>query len=237
VVVTTDAAFRNQHKHWPAFLPDGRHFIYFGGSDKQHTGIYMASLDSKDVRLLIPAESAGIFASRPLGASGQDHILYIRQGALVAQPFDSRALNLMGEPVSLADQVGIDTFTNASRFSASSGGVLAYGRGNGDSLLYWFDRSGKQLNSVGPAGALVDFRISPDNTRAAAQIQDNWAVPISGFWISCAARLPASPFSPRIKPDRCGRRTGAGWHSFRRGTVRGVFIQRLPMAAEMNSWR
>ena len=43
---------------WPHFLPDGRHFLYHVRStDARKSGIYLGSLDSKEVRFLMSAES------------------------------------------------------------------------------------------------------------------------------------------------------------------------------------
>ena len=41
----------NPERHWPSFLPDGRHFVYFGRP--QRHGIYVAALDSPDAKLLL----------------------------------------------------------------------------------------------------------------------------------------------------------------------------------------
>ena len=43
---------------WPQFLPDGRHFLYWSQSnDAAKNGIYLASLDSRDTRLLVASQS------------------------------------------------------------------------------------------------------------------------------------------------------------------------------------
>jgi len=49
---------------WPHFLPDGRHFLYFGyASDPQNTGIYFATLDGKENRLVLHSDNRAIYAS------------------------------------------------------------------------------------------------------------------------------------------------------------------------------
>jgi eukaryotic-like serine/threonine-protein kinase len=50
---------------WPYFLPDGKHYLYLVASfagEKQRTGIYVASLDSKEERLLVQANSNVVYA-------------------------------------------------------------------------------------------------------------------------------------------------------------------------------
>ena len=52
----------SSENYWPFFLPDGRHFIYFGRPEKP--GIYVASLDSKDATLLL-GEHVGVAYAPP----------------------------------------------------------------------------------------------------------------------------------------------------------------------------
>jgi hypothetical protein len=50
----------------PAFLPDGRHFIYYRGAVGENSGIYFGSLDSKpeqqSTKRLVAATSAAVYA-------------------------------------------------------------------------------------------------------------------------------------------------------------------------------
>ena len=72
--------------HWyPAFLPDGQHFLYTrqGGSNP---GIYVASLDDPAGRRLLPDPSSAILA--PAASGGASHLIFVRDGRLMAQPFD-----------------------------------------------------------------------------------------------------------------------------------------------------
>ena len=57
-ITSLDSA-RHQNSHrWPHFLPDSRHFLYTARSDvKENTGIYVGSLDSKETKWLLPAQS------------------------------------------------------------------------------------------------------------------------------------------------------------------------------------
>ena len=61
-------------------------------------GIYVGSLDSKETKRLLSAESH--VAYTPLG-----YLLFIRDWTLMAQPFDAKRLQLIGEPFPVADQV------------------------------------------------------------------------------------------------------------------------------------
>jgi hypothetical protein len=66
---------------YPAFLPDGKHFLYFVRSAQRDVqGIYLASLDSPAGTRIASGDTAAEFA--PPG-----YLLFARDGALVAQAF------------------------------------------------------------------------------------------------------------------------------------------------------
>jgi hypothetical protein len=60
--LTTLNAGRKENSHrWPHFLPDGRHFLFTARSDvKENNLIYVGSLDSKDVKPLLAAQSNAV---------------------------------------------------------------------------------------------------------------------------------------------------------------------------------
>ena len=71
---------------FPSFLPDGRHFLVFVTAARpEDAGVFVASLDSPVRKQLITSRSNAVYA-----ASG--HLLYWREGTLMAQPFDAGAL-------------------------------------------------------------------------------------------------------------------------------------------------
>lgn len=134
----------------PAFLPDGRHFIYraFGG------GIYVGSLDSSDrTELFKTFDNATVRYS-------QGYLLFLREATLMAQPFDAGRLTLSGEPVPIAEQI-LSTGTSPPNgvFSVSDNGVLAYQTGTAAAAaqLVWLDRTGKLVANVGEPGLFSDL--------------------------------------------------------------------------------
>jgi Tol biopolymer transport system component/predicted Ser/Thr protein kinase len=152
---------------FPSFLPDGRHFIYFRfGGDTE--GIYLGSLDSKPTeqnsRRLVATSFGGVYAPDPNGGVGR--ILFLRDGTLMAQPFNAERLELAGEAVPIAEQVG--STNQYANVSASANGVLAYRTGSGGNVqLTWLDRDGRALGQVGEPGQYATLTVSPDGTRAA----------------------------------------------------------------------
>ncbi|PYQ35283.1 MAG: hypothetical protein DMF55_07720 [Acidobacteria bacterium] len=158
---------------YPHFLPDGRHFLYLvrhGGAGRgRDPEVRVGSLDSKDSKLVLNVASNVVYAS--------GHLLYVREGALVAQEFDPERLTVKGEPVTLVPDVLMDERFSRGVFSVSSNGVLVYQTGKGQTLsaLRWLDRNGAVLETVGEPALFFnggDPEISPDGRRATASIVD-----------------------------------------------------------------
>jgi eukaryotic-like serine/threonine-protein kinase len=168
--LTTLDRSRKENVHFlPSFLPDGRHFIYLRGSEKpENGGVYVGSLDAKpeqqDSKRLVATSWGPAYV--PSSDPSMGRLLFLRDGTLMAQPFDARRLELSGEPVTVADQVG--AFLQGGFFSASINDVLVYRTGGvgGSYQLAWFDRQGKVLGRVGEAGAYATLALSPDGKRA-----------------------------------------------------------------------
>jgi hypothetical protein len=93
-----DVAQKKRLHRYPFFLPDGRHFSYLAGSGGAAQGgvACVGSLDSKDSK-----PSPGI-TSEAKYADG--YVLFIREGALMAQPFDLKQLEFSGEPFLLSNR-------------------------------------------------------------------------------------------------------------------------------------
>jgi Tol biopolymer transport system component len=168
-----DAASGDVQHSYPFFLPDGRHFLYFVVGSKAGTldprGVYFGSLDSKEPgKLILQGGSNAKYAN--------GHLIFLRNGALLAQPFDVDRLELGGQPVSLVEHVQTTegSISNvAGAFTVSQTGVLAYQTGSlVRSQLTWFDRAGTQLGKLGDQADYVDVALSPDDTRVAVSLMD-----------------------------------------------------------------
>jgi eukaryotic-like serine/threonine-protein kinase len=169
--VTALDASRGESTHaFPAFLPDGRHFLYNRlAAAPENTGIYLGSLDVKPedqpTTRLLSADTMPVYV--PSSDSVRGYILFVRNSVLLAQPFDDRRFELSGEPIIVADRVG--SSGGFGYFSASPTGTLVYRNGGQeqDLQLKWFDRQGKALSNVGEPGAYVTAVLSPDAKHAA----------------------------------------------------------------------
>jgi Tol biopolymer transport system component len=174
---------------WPFFLPDGKHFLFLATSNnpsKKGT-IKVGSLDGAPSIPLVSATSRAEFAD--------GYLLYVLDGTLVAQRFDTEKMGLTGEPVPLAEKVNTDA-NGAAAFSASRKGTLAFmtATSAGESTLVWVDRSGKELAKLGEPGLYRDLDLSPDGARLAYGLAD----PRAGgedIWIRDLKRDVASRFT------------------------------------------
>jgi hypothetical protein len=142
---------------FPSFLPDGRHFLLFAPSPPQpeNAGVFVASLDASTAKRLVTARSHAVHAP--------GYLLFWREGALLAQAFDETTLEVRGNPVSVANAVGLNPLTNQGLFSVSDFGTLVFFAGAvGESELVWFDRAGRRIGNPGPKGVFNSMSLSPD---------------------------------------------------------------------------
>lgn len=125
-------------------------------------GIYVADLDAEQARRLLPDISSahpGLVAD----PDGMIPLLFARDGKLMAQRFNLNDYQLNGEPKVLRKSVHYDD-RGALDVSLSRNGLLVYRSGSyrfTDSRTAWFDRSGKELASVGKRGMQAPLSLSP----------------------------------------------------------------------------
>ncbi len=156
----------------PYFLPDGRHFLYnIYSGQKEHRGVFLGSLDDKVNRRLLVDNSNAVYAP---AASGGGFLLFARESALLAQPFDAGTLQLMGEPLPVADQVGsnFDGTGGAHtrrNFTVSNTGLLAFDaiQNRQRSQLIWVDRDGTRTRILPGMDNVGMASLSPDGKRFA----------------------------------------------------------------------
>jgi eukaryotic-like serine/threonine-protein kinase len=153
------------HKY-PQFLPDGKHFLYLAQNAKtEDSSIYVRALDSSENRFILKTRAEAAYV--PDG-----YLLFMRDRTLMAQPFDVSKLQLTGEPIRVAEEVGLDIIRGFANFSVSDNGMLTYMSGGTDGQMFLFDRDGKSLGALGPTGNYSNVYLSPDEKRVAASITD-----------------------------------------------------------------
>ncbi len=166
---------------WPFFLPDGKHFLYFAmhhdPSKSSNNGVYYASLDGRENRLLVRGQTNAIYAAGLL--------LFGRGDQLVAQPFDPASGKLSGQLQTVSTGVLNDVTTWHLGASAADNGVLAFGNGtSGNVQLVWMDRTGKQTGVAAENLQNLQYaRLSPKGDRIALMldsgINDIWSLDLA----------------------------------------------------------
>ena len=164
---------QNDHRA-PFILPDGKHFIYYARGDPQVRGVHVAGLDGTGTRRLLDADGAAVYA-RP------GHLLFPRQGELMAQAFDATRLLLEGDAFRVVDSISVNPGISLASLSASAAGPIAYGTDRIRRTQFtWFDRAGRRLETLGPPDqrAMANPSLSPDGRRIAFSrvVGGNWDV-------------------------------------------------------------
>src|SRR5262249_54518481 len=150
---------------------DGDHYLYVAlSAEAEKTGIYVAELAGKTRKQVMMGNARTIYVD-------PGYLLFVRDGTLMAQPFDTGKLETIGGAVPLAEQVDANTAGVGivlGYFSASQNGVLVYtsGRALAGVQLTWFNGAGRKLETVGAPGQFGAFSLSPDGTRVAFMRRD-----------------------------------------------------------------
>ena len=149
---------------YPRFLPDGKHYVYLvTGADARDRASYVGELNSRDRWPL-----SGIAGEAKYSSSG--HLVFIRDGALLAQPFNLGSLQLTGAAFPIADPFA-PTNALSYAFSVSQTGALTFrtnarsgaaGNSAGPTALRWYDKKGAQLDIAGGEAEFRGPELSPD---------------------------------------------------------------------------
>jgi serine/threonine protein kinase/Tol biopolymer transport system component len=186
---------RGEFQHgWPEFLPDGRRYLFLvRSSQASQSGIWIGSLDSPVRTRLIPAFSRTVY-------SRTGHLLFVRDGSIMAQRIDLRTMTLSGDPAGVAGPAQHHSAGDAA-FDISDNGVLVY-RPRSDlqpTRLMLFDRRGRELRAVAPAGFYRAPTFSPDGQRLAAERLNQFGNP--DVWLYDIVRGSALQFTSGDAPD------------------------------------
>jgi eukaryotic-like serine/threonine-protein kinase len=207
-VTKTDQA-RGEIRHgFASFLPDGRHFLYLCTSTMpEKSGVYLGSLDVKPEeqksKQLVATNAPSVYV--PSLDSTQGWLLFLREQTLLAQRLDDKRLELVGEPLPVADTVG--SIFMYGFFSASTNGLLVF-KPSVTSQIIWIDRTGRELSRIGVPGEYPTFDLSKDSsqlvvTKREPNGQQNlWVMDLSRGGTETRLTLGSeSDVDPRWSPD------------------------------------
>ncbi len=197
-----DSARTESAHRFPAFLPDGRRFLYVTLTAGDTAQTRLGSLGSSVTRPVVTASSDAVYAA-------PGYLIFPRDETLLAQRFDERRGVVMGEPrvIGTAPADG-SRYNGDPVVSVSANGVMIQRRrAQLVSRLAWLDREGRTIARVPTAAApYKNVSISPGNDRVACirssgSTQDAWTIELS---TGLATRLTSDvdfPENPIWSPD------------------------------------
>jgi serine/threonine protein kinase len=148
------ARSKEEAPRWPAWLPDGLHFVFTASFQG---GIYLGSLRSPARQRIASARSRAIFVP-------PNRIVFQSGAELLAQRLDLQTWQPIGSPIRVAEGLAEDRLGHPTYGGASA--TLAY-LAQPLSELVWVDRRGARLGSVTGPGNDWTPVLSPDERKVA----------------------------------------------------------------------
>ncbi len=162
-IVTNFDSASGKAPRFPSFLPDGKHYIFSLLEIKgigTNSDVYLGSIENNETKKII-SESA-------YGRYEDGFLFYIKQGILVAQPFDISSFSLKGKPISIQGNINAWPPRAKADFSLSDNGVLLFATGgssrSNELLLFGEDGKEEELAELQYFTTVV---LSPDETMVA----------------------------------------------------------------------
>ena len=168
--------------------------------NRDQSAIYQGTLDSPQVRRVLPAESPA--------AIGGPYVLHFSDHSLVAQRYDADRGNVAAEAIAIADGIDSDSPLRwGGRFGVSDS-VLAYRSASPDSRLVWFDRAGTRMAAFPTVADYQHPSLSPDDKTLAVEKTDPttrrhtiWLLDVSRGLTSRLVADPRGAHNPQWSPD------------------------------------
>ena len=154
---------------WPLFLPDGRPFIYLDLTpNPADRTIMLGSLDQPTVRPIVKSAFKARYATT-------GHLIYVKDGVLVAQHLDIDRAELSGPITPIVDDMLVAEVPGQAQYETSLAGAVAYQtRGPAvASSMTWIGRDGRPGESVMEPDTFITLDLSRDGRQMAFTTADN----------------------------------------------------------------
>jgi serine/threonine-protein kinase len=206
---------------WPEFLPDGKAVLFVDGLPGNwiNAKIVAQWIGTDDRRDVVERGTQPRYAR-----SG--HLVYARDGVLMAAPFDRQRLQISGTPVPMVE--GVRQGDNGeAQYSLSDSGTLVYITGHLEDparQLVWVDRHGAEQLLPTPTRNYLCPRISPDGRRVAVGIEEQ----NKHIWVASVSTGTLTPLTSGGNYNRVPAWTPDGQRiafSSNRGGQLGLFWQ------------
>ena len=176
---------------WPAFLPDGKRFVFLADSDTgEGHRIRLGSVDGGPTTILKSSAR-----SQPV-VDPSGRLLLEERGQLLAYPFDFVRATL-GEKSSLVS-APIYAIGGQHHLAASAvRGMVAFQIGSTEHNLVALDNSGRVVRTVGAPDGYSNIAVSPNGKRVAFELINDQ--PERVIWVQDLDRGVRTPMSQRGK--------------------------------------
>jgi len=170
-VAKFDFAGGERSYKFPSALPGGKAILFTMATvdsesfDDAHIAVFMPATGQKKV--LVDGGTHPRYS--PSG-----HLVYARNGQLLAVRFDPGRLEVTGQPFTVLEGVLMSRNSGVANFDIAASGDLAYipGKAEGGArTLVWVDRSGQAERVPLPTRSYLHPRISPDGRKVAVEIE------------------------------------------------------------------
>ena len=158
-------------QRWPQFLPTGKEVVFTSSprpSNFDDADIVVYSEVSGKPKTILHGGSYARYL--PSG-----HLVYVHNATLFAVPFDSKRLEVTGQPAPVVEGVATNPDRGGAQFSVSDSGTLLYVAGSATNLnlsIYWMDAAGKFTPLRETSGDYNNPAVSPDGKRLAVDISN-----------------------------------------------------------------
>ncbi len=194
---------RREFAHWnPQELPNGKALIFNAFSTPMSQS-RIEALEYATGKRTVLVE--GAIYGRYVRTG---HLLYARDGAVFAVPFDPSALRVLGPEVPVLSDVVWSATNGSAAYAVSPTGTLVYLKASESAVrrrVLWVDRAGTEQPALPEAGQWAEPRISPDGRWIAlTKLEPSWQIWLYDRTRSALSQLTNEKgvaFSPVWMPD------------------------------------
>ncbi|MFN2603322.1 MAG: protein kinase [Gemmatimonadaceae bacterium] len=181
---------------WPQLLPDGDHVLftnYVTPADKSKLEVISLKTRKRQV----------VFEGGYFGRYVNDHLLFVRNGAVESVEFDPHTLKASGSPVSLSLDVEVTPQNGWAGFTVAPNGTLAYRTDVlKDVALTWSDENGNEETAIDSVGRYTSWAPSPDGKKiAVVRDGDMWVYDRQRAIFSRLTSTDQVEWAPTWSPD------------------------------------
>jgi eukaryotic-like serine/threonine-protein kinase len=157
-LTTLDAENGELLHTFPAAVAGGKGLLF---ATVTGAGRGAAQIETLSLATGIPRRQKVVDAGTSPAYVASGHLIFFREGTLLAAPFDEDRLRVMGPGVKLIDQIGVTT-AGAPMLAVSRSGSMAYMSGTAESRLVWVSRDGLEQPLTDTGRQYVFPRLAPD---------------------------------------------------------------------------